>query len=90
MLINIIPMLEAQAGSEIENIVTTTDRLFQYANEAQQAQVDPATKEALRYRTALHKGYRSLAERPLTTATALTRVLCLFFTVQNRLKTRKA
>lgn len=71
MLINIIPMLEAQASSAIENIVTTTDRLFQYANEAQQAQADPATKEALRYRTALHRGYRSLAERPLTTATAV-------------------
>lgn len=37
MLINIIPMLEAQTSSEIANIVTTTDRLFQYANEAQHA-----------------------------------------------------
>lgn len=71
MLINIIPMLEAQASSEIENIVTTADRLFQYANDASNTQADPATKEALRYRTALHKGYRSLKERPLTTATAV-------------------
>uniref|UniRef100_UPI0033417C74 protein adenylyltransferase Fic n=1 Tax=Castellaniella defragrans TaxID=75697 RepID=UPI0033417C74 len=71
MLINIIPMLEAQASSEIENIVTTTDRLFQYANDTSNAQADPATKEALRYRTALYKGYRSLEGRPLTTATAI-------------------
>ena len=32
---------------------------------------DPATKEALRYRTALHRGYQSLKDRPLCTATAV-------------------
>ncbi|AHG65497.1 protein adenylyltransferase Fic [Advenella mimigardefordensis] len=71
MLINIIPMLEAQASSEIENIVTTTDRLFQYANDESNVLADPATKEALRYRTALYSGYQSLNARPLTTATAV-------------------
>ena len=30
MLINTLPLLEAQASSEIENIVTTTDKLFQF------------------------------------------------------------
>jgi Fic family protein len=30
MLINTLPLLEARASSEIENIVTTTDRLFKY------------------------------------------------------------
>jgi hypothetical protein len=49
--------MSMQSLSEIVNIVTTTDRLFQYANEAQQAQADPATKEALCYRAALHKEY---------------------------------
>ena len=29
MLINTIPLLEANDSSEIENIVTTTDQLFQ-------------------------------------------------------------
>ncbi|HBP28051.1 MAG: protein adenylyltransferase Fic [Advenella sp.] len=71
MLINIIPMLEAQASSEIENIVTTTDRLFQYASDESNVLADPATKEALRYRTALYRGYQSLNSRPLTTATAV-------------------
>src|SRR5215207_1838547 len=52
MLINTIPLLEAQGSSEIENIVTTTDRLFQFAQADGQA--DPATKEALRYSTALY------------------------------------
>lgn len=70
MLINIIPMLEAQASSEIENIVTTTDRLFQYADE-EHAHADPATKEALRYRAALHRGCQLLTQRPLTTSTAI-------------------
>ena len=69
MLINTIPLLEAQGSSEIENIVTTTDRLFQYAQGELLA--DAATKEALRYRTALYEGYRSLFRRPLSTATAV-------------------
>ena len=33
LLINLLPLLEAKDSSEIENIVTTTDKLFQYANE---------------------------------------------------------
>ena len=33
MLINLLPLLEAKDSSEIENIVTTTDKLFQYALE---------------------------------------------------------
>ena len=73
MLINTIPLLEAKDSSEIENIVTTTDQLFQYAQSPAQGpdNADPATKEALRYRTALHRGYQSLKDRPLCTATAV-------------------
>ena len=59
VLINSIPLLEAQASSEIENIVTTADRLFRFANRPE-AGVDPATKEALRYRTALYQGFKNL------------------------------
>jgi Fic family protein len=68
-LINSIPLLEAQASSEIENIVTTTDALFRHAQLESMA-TDPATKEALRYRTALKAGFDSLKKRPLTTRTA--------------------
>ena len=68
VLINTIPLLEAQASSEIENIVTTTDRLFQYRHDADAA--DPATKEALRYSQSLFDGYHSLIQRPLNTRTA--------------------
>lgn len=70
VLINTIPLLEAQASSEIENIVTTTDQLFRYADAAGN-DLDPATKEALRYRTALKRGFDSLQTRPLSTATAV-------------------
>ena len=69
MLINTIPLLEAKDSSEIENIVTTTDKLFQHAQWENHA--DAATKEALRYRSALNKGYRALKDRPLCTTTAV-------------------
>ncbi|PEH71569.1 addiction module protein [Edwardsiella tarda] len=69
VLINILPMLEAKDSSRIENIVTTSDQLFQYADRADGA--DPATKEALRYRTALYDGYSHLEDYPLCTNTAV-------------------
>jgi Fic family protein len=71
VLINTIPLLEAQASSEIENIVTTTDDLFKYA-EGNAEHANPATKEALRYRTALRQGVVALKSKPLSTSTAVT------------------
>lgn len=68
MLITTLPILEAQASSEIENIVTTADRLFQFRQADEQA--DPATKEAIRYSHALLEAYRTLEQRPLNTRTA--------------------
>lgn len=68
MLINTLPLLEAQASSEIENIVTTADKLFQYSQA--EGAADPATKEALRYRHALLEGFGTLKTRPLCTRTA--------------------
>lgn len=71
ILINTIPLLEAQASSEIENIVTTGDRLFRFDRSPDLDTADPATKEALRYRTALSRGFHSIQVRPLSTATAV-------------------
>jgi len=68
MLINTLPVLEARASSEIENIVTTADRLFRHL--AADSGADPATHEALRYRRALLEGVKALKARPLTTRTA--------------------
>lgn len=68
MLINTLPILEARASSEIENIVTTADKLFEYVSHESGA--DAASKEALRYRHALLEGFGSLQTRPLSTGTA--------------------
>jgi Fic family protein len=68
MLINTLPLLEAQSSTEIENIVTTTDRLFEHLDSAHAA--DPATKEALRYREALMRGFHDLARLPMSTRLA--------------------
>jgi Fic family protein len=71
ILLQMLPMLEAKASSEIENIVTTADDLFRFADR-DRSTADSATREALRYRAALAEGYDSLAERPLSTSTAVT------------------
>jgi Fic family protein len=68
MLINTLPLLEAQASSQIENIVTTADKLFQHLQA--DAGADPATREALRYRHALLEGVKALKTHPLVTRTA--------------------
>lgn len=68
VLINTLPLLEARASSEIENIVTTADRLFQFREGGEKA--DAPTKEALRYSHALLEGFRSLSDHPLNTRTA--------------------
>lgn len=66
ILVNSIILQEAKASSEIENIITTHDALFR-AFSAKTSQIDPATKEVLRYREALWEGYTSLKDRPLLT-----------------------
>lgn len=68
MLLNTLPLLEARASSEIENIVTTADKLFRHLRG--DAGADPATREALRYRSALFEGVQALKSRPLTTRIA--------------------
>ena len=70
VLVNTLPLLEARASSEIENIVTTTDKLFEYADIAED-KADPATKEALRYRTALFEGTKMVQRGMLTTDMAI-------------------
>ena len=74
VLINTLPLLEAQASSEIENIVTTSDKLFQYADHLSEGQMDVATKEALRYRAALKEGVDRIKKRPINTV--LSEELC--------------
>lgn len=66
ILINSIVLQEAKSSSEIENVVTTNDKLFT-ALSAEDSQVDPQTKEVLRYRQALWQGISRLEEQSLTT-----------------------
>lgn len=71
VLVNALPLLEAQASSEIENIVTTTDKLLEYVDAPENRAADPATKEALRYRRALFEGVRKVQRGPLTVQNAI-------------------
>ena len=61
VLINSIPLREARDSSAIENIVTTNDTLFKFFN-ADPEKADNATKETLRYRTALMQGFKDVQE----------------------------
>ncbi|MBB2894253.1 Fic family protein [Flexivirga oryzae] len=70
ILIHAVLLLEAQASSEIENIVTTADELFKYAEANAGEPADAATKEALRYRAALFAGVSEIKKRPLMSSTA--------------------
>lgn len=70
VLVNALPLLEARASSEIENIVTTTDKLFEYMDIADDS-ADAATKEALRYRSALYEGTKMVQRGMLTTDMAI-------------------
>jgi Fic family protein len=70
VLVNALPLLEARASSEIENIVTTTDKLFEFVDMAED-KADAATKEALRYRSALFEGTKMVQRGMLTTDMAI-------------------
>lgn len=71
VLVNALPLLEAQASSEIENIVTTTDKLLEFVDAPEGRAADPATKEALRYRRALFEGVRRVQQGRLTVDVAI-------------------
>lgn len=55
ILLNAVILKEARASSEIENVITTQDKLYQ-ALSAKGIQIDGATKEVLRYREAMIYG----------------------------------
>jgi len=58
VLINTISLQEAKASSEIENIFTTDDELYQaYSEKEEDTTLKGAPKEVLRYREALWSGH---------------------------------
>ena len=66
ILINTLSMQEAKDSSEIENIVTTHDELFQEDLSPTSA-LSPAAKEVLRYREALWQGFKLVRDTGLLT-----------------------
>lgn len=65
ILINTLGLQEAKDSSEIENIVTTHDELFQGDGMAEDE--TPAAKEVLRYRQALWVGFEAVKQTELLT-----------------------
>lgn len=61
ILIDTLTLQEAKASSEIENLVSTQDELFQ-ADAFPNERMSPETKEVALYRDALHLGYTRLQE----------------------------
>jgi len=59
-------LLEAKASSEIEQIITTDEKLF--ASDSSNVFTDPMTKEVHRYGQAIHHGWHN--KRPLCTTVA--------------------
>jgi Fic family protein len=73
ILINALGLQEAKDSSEIENIVTTHDELFK-DEVLPEAFANPAAKEVLRYRQALHLGYKLVRDTGLITTNHLIQI----------------
>ena len=75
VLINTISLQEAKASSEIENIFTTDDELYQAFGESdEEVAVKGAPKEVLRYREALWVGHDYLKQNELFDETYFTEI----------------
>jgi cell filamentation protein, protein adenylyltransferase len=73
ILIDTLSLQEAKASSEIENIVTTQDELFQVSLFPENP-ASPAAKEVSLYRDALRVGHSSLKEQGLLTNNTIIRM----------------
>lgn len=70
ILLNAAILKEARTSSEIENIVTTQDKLYT-ALSTKGVEADSATKEVLRYREALIYGMSFIKEKEFLSANAI-------------------
>lgn len=73
ILLNTIVLKEARASSEIENIITTQDALYE-ALASDPNQIDSETKEVLNYRSATWKGFSLVSESGLITTRTITSI----------------
>lgn len=70
ILLNAVILKEARASSEIENVITTQDKLYQ-AISAKGVQADNATKEVLRYREAMLYGFHFIQKKGFISTNAI-------------------
>lgn len=67
LLLQSIALQEAKASSEIENVVTTNDELYQALSTPTITNITPAAKEVMHYKEALWYGYQKIKDNyPLT------------------------
>ena len=76
VLIDTIGLQEAKASSEIENIITTHDELYQSAVADRKVE-DSATKEVLFYKEALWYGYEQVKKRGIITSNLFVKLVQL-------------
>lgn len=75
ILISTLTLQEAKDSSEVENIVTTQDDLYQGAAASlSELAVNAATKEVLNYREALEYGFRLVKEKGVLTSSVIKEV----------------
>lgn len=67
ILISTLTLQEAKESSEVENIVTTQDDLYQASANVKGKVPNPATKEVLNYREAIQHGYNLVKKKGLLT-----------------------
>lgn len=70
ILLNAILLKEARASSEIENVITTNDKLYQ-AISTKGIDPDQATKEVLRYREAMLFGFNFITQKGFLNTNAI-------------------
>jgi Fic family protein len=70
ILLNAVILKEARASSEIENVITTQDKLYQ-ALSVKGVDPDPATKEVLRYREAALFGFNFIKQKGFLSTNAI-------------------
>lgn len=77
LFLDTLHLQEAKASSEIENIITTNDDLYQ-AVVADKKFGNPATKEVISYKEAIWLGFSRLEQRPfITTNLCIELVQCI-------------
>ena len=77
LFLDTLHLQEAKASSEIENIITTNDDLYQ-AVVADKKFDNPATKEVISYKEAIWLGFKNLENKPfITTNLCIELVQCI-------------